>query len=86
MVLGVNDLVLLMIEKGKGKYGLPYAGPYRVEKCINETTVKIRRGNKSENVHKNRLIKATANYDKPPPELVVVLDDDEYSESEPESD
>lgn len=84
LTLETNDLVLIRAEKKKGKYGLPYLGPYRVEKCINETTVKIRRGNRSENIHKDRLIKATAHYDNPPPELVVVLDD-EYTESETES-
>lgn len=75
--LEINDLVLLKTENKQGKYGLPYIGPYRVEKCLNETTVKIKKGNKSENVHKNRLIKATAHYDNPPPEVVVVLDTDD---------
>lgn len=83
--LEVNDLVLLKTETKHGKYGLPYVGPYRVEKCMNDTTVKIRRGNKSENVHKNRLIKATAHYDNPPPEIVIVLDDSDDTSSDSDS-
>lgn len=76
--LEINDLVLIRKETKNGKYDTLYEGPYRVEKLINETTVKIRIGNKSINMHKNRLIKANANYDgNLPPEIVETIDEDE---------
>lgn len=73
--LEVNDLVLIKTEIKKGKYGLPYSGPYRVEKVINDTTVKIRQGNKSRNYHRDKLIKANADYPNIPPEIVITIDD-----------
>lgn len=75
--LETNDLVLIRKETKKGKYDALYEGPFRVEKCINETTIKIRKGNKSINIHKDKLIKANANYDDDlPPEIVDTLEED----------
>lgn len=76
--LQFNDLVLIRCEVKKSKYANVYDGPYRVEKVINDVSVKIRRGNKSEIIHKNRLVKANADYGKDtPPELVEIYSEDD---------
>lgn len=76
LILEINDLVLIKKAKKNGKYDTLYEGPFRVEKIINETTVKIKKGNSSINIHKDRLIKANANYDDIIPKIVEIIDDD----------
>lgn len=71
-----NDLVLQKIEVGKGKYHAQYEGPYRVEEVINEVSVRIRKGNKSMIVHKDKLIKAAADYSNENiPEIIPIYED-----------
>lgn len=68
--LNKNDLVIVLNPTKKGKFDLPYDGPYRVVKELGPVTVLLRRNNKDVKLHKDRLKLAEADYGKYTPPLI----------------
>lgn len=77
LILEEGDLVLKKREVTKGKYDSPYEGPYRVEKIINESNVQIRKGKQLITTHRDKLIKAKADYDIDDPDAIIEIEESE---------
>lgn len=59
--LNKNDLVLISNPTERGKFDMPYEGPYRVIREQGPVTVIIQKRNKEVKIHKDRIKLAEAN-------------------------
>lgn len=70
LALKRNDLVLVRNDVKKNKFQNKYSGPYRVEEVISPAVTKIKRGNKSQIIHNDKLKISNADHgDATPPPL-----------------